>query len=891
VAVRIPRIKTSVPELPSQFISRRRLLDALEAGEGEVTLVCAPPGYGKTLLLADWTRRTADDTTAWVSLDRDDNDPERLCAGIVAALGRCAAVPADNAVNQLGVPHRATRHEFWTDLVDALHELPVLVRLILDDLQEVVDRDALGVMRQLVRHLPPTVRLTLSSRLDPPLSLVRLRLEGRLGELRAEQLRFTRAETAELLARAAPSLGPAQIAVLQEGTDGWPAGVRLASSSLSAADDPERFLAEFSGDDRSVADYLVGEVLQSMAAETRDLLSLVSVCDPIPSELAIELSGRPDAPQVLNALEHDSGLITRGPRRSEYRVHVLLRSYLRAELARQRPALILQLNAWAANWWASRGRPVEALSQAIDGASGEVLTDLLVRWAVPLLLTGDHTLLSRALTVAGDAVARQPLLAAVHAAVRAASTADEIAVVDGRNPAAAGAGTADSLQVNRERTRQAWALPAGAELAALRRVVAAAADDVPGSADHRVSRAAVSALAAFRRGADLLSERGDARAALELLSGALDRARAQTFDYLEMQCQALSAAAAAGLDRCETMTAAAEGALGIAAEHGWQRSTWSSAAQVVLAYGALLRAEPAEAYRLAGQGQGASGALDREVEFGLRFVLGAAAFDRGQHAAGLQQMHHARANHGDRHVAAVQAAAVAVLEYRAALTAGHRTAARSVLSWSTGRTGDCGETQLMRSWEEARAGRVAAARDALRPLLDGSTPPLLRHSIVEAQLVEAQLDLSAGDRASARRALRRALTVAAPLGVLRPFVLAGPALHELLVHQMGSFGDAEPIAEAALGVLHRRQEASGDTVLSARESGVLALLPTLLSLDEIAEELGISINTVKSHTRTIYAKLGVSTRRSAVVAAHERGLLSIRHVPDDQPALPPPCST
>jgi LuxR family transcriptional regulator, maltose regulon positive regulatory protein len=888
VAVRIPRIKTSVPELPSQFISRRRLLDVLEAGEGEVTLVCAPPGYGKTLLLADWTRRTADDTTAWVSLDRDDNDPERLCAGIAAALGRCAAVPTDSAVHQLGVPPRARRYEFWSDLVDALHELPVLVRLILDDLQEVVDRDALGVMQQLVRHLPPTVRLTLSSRLDPPLSLVRLRLEGRLGELRAEHLRFTSAETAELLAIAAPSLEPAQIAVLQEGTDGWPAGVRLASSSLSAAEDPERFLAEFSGDERSVADYLVGEVLQSMAADTRELLSLVSVCDPIPSELAIELSGRSDAPQVLNVLEHDSGLITRGPRRSEYRVHVLLRTYLRAELARQRPALILQLNALAANWWASRGRPVEALSQAIDGVSGEVLTDLLVRSAVPLLLTGDHALLNRALTAAGDAAARQPLLAAVSSAVRAASTTDEITVVGSRDPAAASAGIADDVPVNRERSRQAWALPAAGELTALRMVTAAFPDD---GADDRVPRAAVSALTAFRRGAELLSERGDARAALKLLSSALDRARAHTFDYLEMQCQALSAAAAAGLDECAAMTAAGEGALTIAGEHGWQRTTWSTAAQVVLAYSALLRAEPAEAYRLAGQGQGGAGAVDRELEFGLRFVLGAAAFDRGQHAAGLQQMHHARANLGDRHLAAVQAAAAAVLEYRAALAAGHRTAARSILSWSTGRTGQCGETQLMRSWDEAHAGRAAAARAALRPLLDGSMPPLLPHSVVEAHLVQAQLDLFAGDRASARRALRRALTVAAPLGVLRPFVLAGPALHELLVHQVGSFGDAEPIAEAALGVLQRRRDASGDTVLSARETGVLSLLPTLLSLDEIAEELGISINTVKSHTRTIYAKLGVSTRRGAVVSAHERGLLSIRHLPDDQSAPPSASST
>ena len=278
-------------------------------------------------------------------------------------------------MNQLGVPHRATRHEFWTDLVDALHELPVLVRLILDDLQEVVDRDALGVMRRSSStSLRPSASLLVPARPTTVPGAPSPRGQARGAAGRAVALHPCRDSRAARPRRAEPGAGPDRRVAGR--TDGWPAGVRLASSSLSAADDPERFLAEFSGDDRSVADYLVGEVLQSMAAETRDLLSLVSVCDPVPSELAIELSGRPDAPQVLNALEHDSGLITRGPRRSEYRVHVLLRSYLRAELARQRPALILQLNAWAANWWASRGRPVEALSQAIDGASGEVLTDL-----------------------------------------------------------------------------------------------------------------------------------------------------------------------------------------------------------------------------------------------------------------------------------------------------------------------------------------------------------------------------------------------------------------------------------------------------------------------------------------------------------------------------------
>jgi len=130
-------MKTTVPELPSQFISRPRLIAALESGPEAVMLVCAPPGYGKTLLLADWTRGTADDATAWVNLDRDDNDPERLCAAIVVPLARCPAVPADSVVHRLGITQRDTRYEVLTDLVDGLHELPMTGRVSIDDLKEI----------------------------------------------------------------------------------------------------------------------------------------------------------------------------------------------------------------------------------------------------------------------------------------------------------------------------------------------------------------------------------------------------------------------------------------------------------------------------------------------------------------------------------------------------------------------------------------------------------------------------------------------------------------------------------------------------------------------------------------------------------------------------------
>ena len=464
--------------------------------------------------------------------------------------------------------------------------------------------------------------------------------------------------------------------MLHEATDGWPAGLRLA---VLVAGLPPRIPISSSISSRamtrSVADYLVDEVLQAMPADTRELLSLVSVCDPIPAELAGELSGRQDAARELNALHHDSGLITRGPLPSEYRVHVLLRSYLRAELARQRPTLILQLNARAARWWAARDQPVEALRQAMNGVPPAVLTDLLRRFVLPLLLTGEHATLRRALSILGEAAAADPLLAATQAALRTTS-------IDG----------------------------AGAvELQALRTVTGSVAECDPNvPSDDRMRQVAWTALDAFVRGADLLRRQGEVRSGLQLLAVALDLARSHGFDYLAMQCEALMAAGAAALHDCDAMIKTSDQALAMADEHGWQRTPWATTAQALLAYGALLRAEPDEAYRLASQAFRGAPVLDRELEFGLRSLLGAAMFDRGRHAAGLQQMQHARADLGEHHVPPVQAAATAILEYRAALVGGHPAAARTVLHWLSDRA-----RAMRRDPADALHGR-RCARDARR---------------------------------------------------------------------------------------------------------------------------------------------------------------------------------
>ena len=239
-------------------------LDA--ADPAEVALVCAPAGYGKTLLLADWARTSTGADVAWVGLDRDDNDPKRLWASVIAAVAACPSVPADSRLHGPWLWRPAGVPEFLAELGVALQRLPRPVRLILDDVHELVDPDALHGLQIFMRNRPAGVQLVLASRLDPPLSLPRLRLAGRLWELRAARMRFSLAEAATLLARSGVQLTPGQVEVLHARTGGWAAGLRLAALAVAETADRDGFLAEFSGDERAVADYLVEEIISGLPA-------------------------------------------------------------------------------------------------------------------------------------------------------------------------------------------------------------------------------------------------------------------------------------------------------------------------------------------------------------------------------------------------------------------------------------------------------------------------------------------------------------------------------------------------------------------------------------------------------------------------------------------------
>jgi LuxR family transcriptional regulator, maltose regulon positive regulatory protein len=861
--VLVPRVKITVPTLPSEFVVRPELCAELEtAASADVALICAPAGYGKTLLLADWSRTSTTADTAWVGLDRDDNDPRRLWSAVLSAIAGCASVPPSSRLHAAWAWRPDAMTQTIVEFAEALQGLPQPVRLILDDVHELIEPEVLAGLQTFIRVKPATVRLVLASRLDPPLSLPRLRLTGRLRELRAAQLSLTPPQTAALLERSGLCLSPSQVELLHTRTGGWAAGVRMAALGMGESEDREAFLAQFSGDDRSVADYLVGEILSGLSADVQEFLRVISISDPVPTGLAVALSGRDDAGGLLDQLEHRTSLVNAtGRRRETYRIQELLRAYLRADLRRKGTGQLAGLHTVAARWWAGQNQPVRALDHAAQSHDDALLTDLLHQFAVALILAGDHGPLRQALaTIGAPATATDPWLCLTSALTHLE------------------AGETSAARADLRHARKLWPSDGPVDLAVLRAVAeqfgAGATSPAPlavADADDLPAAPGLEALTHLSQGnARLLcDDRTGARAEFD---AALVLSRRHGFDYLTMQCLALLGVVAGAAGDMRSMRAVSREALTTAGDHGWEGTSWSITATAMLAYSDLQRAQAADAQRLTAHGLGSDlSASTAPVRFVLQSVHGAAVFDAGDQVSGLTELQQARADFGDSEATPQICAAMAGLEFRAALLLGHAAAAQTTLGWLTERTGESGDRLVMRAWAENAAGRHDHARALIRPVLDGSALILHPHAVVDAWLLETSLALVADERPIARHAVQTALGIAELLDALRPFAHAEPGVRELLAHQHGSFGASDAFVDRALAV--RAGRVRQQALLSQRETTVLTMLPSLLSLDEIAEDLTVSVNTVKSHVRSIYTKLGVSSRRLAVLVAHEHGLL------------------
>ena len=373
--------KLYLPRALPGFVARPRLVERLEQGLVRgLLLVCAPAGFGKTSLLAEWAR-AGRRPVAWLSLDEGDNDPARFWRHVVAALGRVQSAVAERVVPLLGPPAPRSFEGLVSALINELAVQPGggEVVLVLDDYHLIDVQPVHASLGFLLEHRPPGLRLVLVSRADPPLGLARLRARGQLGELRERELRFTAEEAAAVLREAVgPDLPEAAVAALLARTEGWVAGLQLAGLSLRGQADVTGFVASFSGSHRFVLDYLAEEVLDRQPEQVRAFLLEASVLERLSGELCDAVTGRTDGQAMLERVERANlFLLPLDEVRGWWRYHQLFADLLRARLQQERPERVPALHRNAAAWYDEHGLADDAVRHAL--AAGEAV------WAARLV--------------------------------------------------------------------------------------------------------------------------------------------------------------------------------------------------------------------------------------------------------------------------------------------------------------------------------------------------------------------------------------------------------------------------------------------------------------------------------------------------------------------------
>jgi LuxR family maltose regulon positive regulatory protein len=359
--------KLNIPQPRPDQLRRFRLIDRLNQGMAQkLIMVCTPAGFGKTSLLADWAAST-ERPVAWLSLDPHDNDPVRFWRYVVGALDRTCLGLAEHVLPVLTPTSVIGGEVVVTALANQLQAGPETLALVLDDYHLIESRPIHEGMAYLLDHLPPRLRLIISSRSDPPLPLARLRGSGQLAELRATDLRFNPDETSALLRDAwGLDLTPHTIAALEARTEGWGVGLQLAALSLRERADPDTFLTELAGTHRYILDYLSEEVLERQPERVQAFLLQTSILDRLCGPLCDAVTDDADGQDMLERLERSNlFLVPLDDERHWWRFHQLFRDLLRVRLHRTGAARMSELHRRAGAWCAQHGLIDEAIQHAV----------------------------------------------------------------------------------------------------------------------------------------------------------------------------------------------------------------------------------------------------------------------------------------------------------------------------------------------------------------------------------------------------------------------------------------------------------------------------------------------------------------------------------------------
>ncbi len=913
----IPTVATKlrVPPPLRQMLLRKRLLDVLAAGVGErVILLSAPAGAGKTVLLASWIQtRELPGTPCWLTLDADDNDASRLLADLLSALRECGAAASGDALASLAAPLGARTERFLPLLVNALAELRTPVVVVLDEIQELTSPQATATIDFLVRYAPAQLRLVLAGRADPPLPVERLRVAGELTELRIADLAFDRQETAMFCRQLELGLSDEEVGMLWRRTEGWAAALRLAALSLREHPDRRRFLAELSGTDRAVSDYLVSEVLANLGTDWREFMLRTSVVEAVDPELADALTGLDTGAEMLAALEHSGVPVhptATGQEGAWYSFHPLFRELLRAHLQHAHPKEVPFLHRRAARWYASQGQTMQAIRHALTGEDWEQASGLIADHWLDLFLAGCSTAMCELMAqLPGEMIAADPRLAVAFAGSR---------LQDGDLR------DAERHLASARRTRGELPASARAQFELMLTTVALHEARLRGHAGdaERLARklselarqssercwTALRSFALASVGATQLWS-GHPGPAVVPLREAHALATEHHHEQIALDCLAQLAVVHWLRGELSAAQEWSERAVALAERRGWCTGPSAAAAYLASAAVAYHRAEIEHAEGLLGHAASAAQTAEPPVRVAIvllqALVLAAAGPKSAARGTLKLQALRAAGRRGES-VPLFLRVALADVQARVLLAAGEIDEARATLEGAAASRpaehGEPAESAERPEWEvypelyvrraavELRAGEDERAARALDAALEDRRRPetgaanargptqarrLHTAALLEAWVLRALLEHGSGEPRAAAEALEQALAIAEREPFRDAFLLGAPAVRELLEAQARTGTEHPALLEVLLDGAQGGQVPGAPLAepLTEREQRILRYLPTMLSNAEIGAEVYVSLNTVKTHLRSIYRKLGASGRADAVERARTHGLL------------------
>ena len=850
-----------------------------------VTVISAPAGSGKTSLLRAWAGRPGQPRRlALVQVQRGQHDVQQFWLALLDAVRQ--ATDADSGAEQPAAAPDFNAPAMAGRLLSELADARSSITLVIDDLHELTSPEALAQLTRLLTNLPPQVHTILTTRHDVRLGLHQLRLAGELAEIRAADLGFSERETRELLDVSGITLSAAGAALLHQRTEGWAAGLRLAAMSLAGHPDPERFVTEFSGSERTVAEYLLAEMLERQPPDVQDLLLRTSLLDRVNGELADLLTGRPGSERILLDLEDANAFVeSLDPERAWFRYHHLFADFLRLELRRTLPEEVPELHRRAADWLFRHGQVVDAVRHT--QAAGD--------WAGAARLLADH---SFSLTLDGQAQTIQALLRAFppgadHPELALVRAMGDLA--QGRlNQAAAHLAVAETYAGTAppERQRRLQVAVASLQLSLARRRghlagvverVRFLASPVTGQSDEDIALGSdLRAVALMNLGTAEARTLGrpDAPDAERHLREGADLARQIGRPYLEVGCLAQLGFASLVLHSFATTQRRCREAVALAERHGWGAEPVIAPALIMLAGTLVWTGEFDEGERwLQRTRQALQTDTGPDITLLLHQTAGILHAGRGRHHEALEEL--GAAERLGSQLADSQALASRATRWLPATQArlGMTGEARAFLAALDDKRASSGEIRNARAVICLAEGNPAAALAAVADVLDGTAPVLGYVTVMEAHLLAGLAHRELGDQRAASQAAERALALAESDRLILPFAMTGSAglLEALPRHQTAHAALLADILDVLHGSSPAAQEQSSSPPaqeLSPGELRVLRYLPTNLSRPEIAGELSVSPNTVSAHIRSIYAKLQVCDRSSAVRRARELRLLA-----------------